>query len=113
LAFDVHESDSAYTVVADLPGLTADQINVKLDDDVLTVSAEVQENRNSDNARALLQERVYGKFSRSVRLPQPVARDQVEATYENGVLTLTLPKAPEAQPRLIAVKPGKVLQSKN
>lgn len=104
LALDIHESDAAYTVTAALPGLTADQIQVTMHDGVLTISAEVPQPAAAENSRVLLQERVYGRLSRSVTLPEAVDNGAVEATYENGVLTLTLPKVPEAQPRTIPVK---------
>ncbi len=104
LALDIHESDAAYTVTAALPGVNHDQIHVTMRNDVLTISAEVPQPTAAENSRVLLQERTYGKFSRSVTLPEAVDSNAVEATYENGVLTLTLPKVPEAQPRTIPVK---------
>lgn len=103
LPLDVYESDSAYTVSTTLPGLSIDQIQITLHENTLSISGEVAQ-PEADNGRALVQERVYGKFSRSVNLPQPVDAEAVEATYENGVLTLSLPKTPNAQPRLIPVK---------
>jgi HSP20 family protein len=111
---DVHETDSNYTVVADLPGLNPDQINVRLHDGILTISAEVAQTEVNEGTRVLLQERFYGSTSRSLNLPQPVNADAVEATYEGGVLTLSLPKVPEVQPRQINIKTnGKVIQSNN
>ncbi len=115
LAFDVYDSDTAYTAIVALPGLDADQINVKLQDGALTISAELPQPQAPENARPLLQERTFGKFSRTIALPQAVNADQVEAIYENGILTLTLPKVPEVQPKQITVKAqnGKLLQSSN
>ena len=115
LAFDVYETDEAYTVVAALPGLNPDQINVKLHDGSLTISAELPQPQLPENARPILQERTFGNFSRTIALPQHVSTDKVEAGYENGILTLTLPKAPEAQPKMISVKThnGKALPSKS
>lgn len=103
LAVDVFENDSQYIVTAALPGVQAEQVNVKLHNDLLTIEGEIPQH-TVENARPLLQERVYGRFSRTLRLSQPVNRDAVEATFENGVLTLTLPKSEEAQPRQIPVK---------
>jgi HSP20 family protein len=112
-ALDIHENDKAYTVVAPLPGINADQINVRLQNGVLTISGEIESPKVEDDSKVVVQERYYGKFSRSVTLPQSVDSDKVEATYENGVLTLNLPKVPEAQPKQIAIKVNKTLQSKN
>ena len=103
LPLDVHESDQAYVVSAALPGVNSDAVNVSLHDGLLTISGEIPQ-FTQENSRALMLERVYGKFQRTIRLPQPVDANAVEATIENGVLTLTLPKTPEAQPRIIQVK---------
>lgn len=103
LALDVHENDNAYEVSAAVPGLTADQLQVNFQDGVLTISGEInQENR--DDSRAIMLERVYGKFQRSVRLPLQVKADAIEAVLDNGILKLTLPKTPEVQPRQIPVR---------
>ncbi len=110
---DVHETDTHYTVVADLPGLTTDSINVRLHEGVLTISADVVRPEVAEGTRVHIQERFYGSLSRSINLPQPVNADAVEATYENGVLTLDLPKVPEVQPRQINIKTNKVIQSNN
>ncbi|MFW5748630.1 MAG: Hsp20/alpha crystallin family protein [Chloroflexota bacterium] len=107
LAVDVHETDSTYTVVANLPGVNPDAISVSLHDGVLTIAAEIARAERDENARVLVQERSYGKFSRSLNLPQPVDSDKVEASYDDGVLTLALPKVPEVQPRQIPVKVGR------
>lgn len=104
LALDVHETETAYHIVAALPGVPSDTINVSLHDDVLTISGELPQPSYPENARALLLERTYGKFSRSIRLPEQVAADQIEASLDNGLLTLNLPKTPEAQPKQIPVR---------
>jgi HSP20 family protein len=108
LAIDVHEDDKGYTVTTDLPGVEPENINVHLDGEYLVVEAEIPEQViEKKEARTLIKERCYGKFSRRVQLPQPVEADKVEAAFENGVLTLTLPKSPEVQPKMITVKSGK------
>ena len=110
LALDIREDADAYTVVTALPGLSADKINVSLQDGVLTIAAEIEPPQVDENSHILAQERLYGKFSRSITLPEAVNSDAVEAQYSEGVLTLTLPKAPEAKPRQIAIKAnGKAL----
>lgn len=108
LALDAYETDNAYVVFTALPGISPDAINVSIEDNVLTISGEVAQPafEEKDNARSLLLERSYGKFSRSIRVGAPVDSDKVEAAYENGLLKLTLPKTPEAQPRLIPVRNG-------
>jgi HSP20 family protein len=103
LAVDVHETDQAYIVTTALPGVQGDNINIRLHNDLLTIEGEIPQ-PTVENARSLTQERIYGRFTRTLRLPQPVNRDAVEAHFENGVLTLTLTKAAEAQPRQIPVK---------
>lgn len=113
LAIDVHETDDAYTVIADVPGVPADQIHVNLHDDVLSIGYEIAAPELAEGERALLQERFSGKATRRFSLPQKVDADKVEAAYQDGVLTLTLPKAAEAKPRQISVKRGGLLKSSN
>lgn len=103
LALDVHENDNNYVVSAAVPGLTADQLQVNFQDGVLTISGEINQEKR-DDSRAIMLERVYGKFQRSVRLPLQVNADAIEAVLDNGVLKLTLPKSPEVQPRQIPVR---------
>lgn len=104
LALDVTENDDNYIVEASVPGVKADDIDISLHDDVLTISAETNYENNVENARAVIRERRYGKFSRSIRFPLAVDADSIDAEYVNGVLRLTVPKAPETKPRRIAVK---------
>ncbi len=106
LPLDVYETDTAYIVYSTVPGTDPDQIKISLDDDVLTISAEISKPTidEKENARVLAVERGYGKFNRSVRLGLPVDSDKIEAAYENGVLKLTLPKAAQVQPKQIRVR---------
>jgi HSP20 family protein len=107
LALDMTDNGDSYSITADIPGVQADNINVNVHDGVLTISAELQEPQFEEDVRVLLQERPYGQFARSINLPQPVDTEKIDATYEEGVLTLTIPKVPEVQPRTITVKAGR------
>lgn len=113
LALDVLENENAYTVMTVLPGINPDNIDVRLHENVLTISAELAKPEVEENTRVLLNERLYGKFSRSINLPNEVDGDAVEAAYDNGVLTLTLPKVEEAQPRQIPVRVNNQIASQN
>ncbi|MFN8379956.1 MAG: Hsp20/alpha crystallin family protein [Anaerolineae bacterium] len=104
LPVDVYETDTTYTIVASLPGVKADALNISLHDEVLTISGELTPVALPENATAMVVERNAGKFSRSLRLPEAVDAAQVEAVLNDGVLTLTLPKTADAQPRLIPVR---------
>jgi HSP20 family protein len=103
LPMDAYETDSGYTIVAALPGVKADAIDIKLRDGILTIQGEIPPQNVDENAHTLLQERVYGKFVRRIRLPQPVQSGTIEANYHDGVLTLNIPKADDSQPRYIPV----------
>ena len=106
LALDVEERDNAYHISAALPGVSEDNIEIRMDNKVLTIVAENHIERNDDEesesgVRTLIQERRYGKFSRRLRFPDATNNDSIEANYVNGVLSITIPKAPEAQPKVI------------
>lgn len=113
MPIDVTETENGYRVVADLPGLTADDINVNYYDGVLTISGEVNETMNEEGNNVLVRERTYGKFSRRINLPMSVDVDQINASYDNGVLMLEMPKAESARPRQIQVKKQNLLDSNN
>src|SRR5687768_8869493 len=104
LALDVHETDDAYTISPDVPGVSNENIDIRLHDDVLTISAETNHEAQEERGNALMKERRFGKFSRSLRFPVHVQNDAVEANFDNGVLTVTVPKAEEVKPRRIEVK---------
>lgn len=113
LAFDVHETDQAYTIVTAIPGINPDNIDIRYHEGTLSIGAEIAKPEIDENTNVLLQERAYGTFGRSVTLPQPVNADNAEANYENGVLTLTLPKVEAVQPKQISVKTSNLLQGNN
>jgi len=114
LPLDVYETDAGYSVIATLPGVEQDQIHITLNQNILTLDAEVPQHTLQEGQHALIVERPYGKVTRSITLPRPVHADQVEAVYENGLLTLTLPLSPESQPKRITVNSnGHLLQQSN
>jgi HSP20 family protein len=104
LPMDAYETDTAYTLQAVIPGAQAESIQVSFEDDVLTIRAEVPQPETE--GRQLIGERAYGEYRRSVRVNGSINPDAIEASYADGILTLTLPKTPEAQPRTIPVKVG-------
>ncbi len=104
LALDVSETGDGFTVKASLPGVSPEDLNVTLEDNVLTVQGEVKDDATTEESNYHIRERRYGNFSRSVRFPVPVESDKVEAQYENGVLTLTIPKAEAVKPKKIEIK---------
>ena len=103
LALDVEENADTYIVRANLPGVKLDDISVNIHEDVLTISAETAAENRDENSKVLIRERRFGVFSRSLRFPTIVDGDAVEASFENGVLSITLPKADHVKPRQIPV----------
>ena len=104
--FEITETDEDYTVIAELPGLDEENISIVLDEDVLTVRGEKKAQREEKEKSYILSERRYGTFDRKFKLPETITQEAIAARYANGVLTLTLPKKPEArkpQPRQIGI----------
>ena len=100
---DASEDKEKYTVAVELPGLKKEDLNVVVHDGVLTISGERKSEKETKEGTVHRSERFYGKFSRSVSLPQAVKADQVKASYKDGVLTVEVPKAEEAKPKSIEV----------
>ena len=103
LAVDLREEDGAYLIEADLPGFEEKDIDVTLESDELTIRASRESQQNEERNGFKLRERYHGSFQRSFRLGEKVSRDDIEASYRNGVLTVVLKKAPEAAPKQIPV----------
>ncbi len=99
LSVNVREEDDAYVLSALIPGLTADDLNIQVLDDVVRIEGEYK----ADESQYLLNELPSGPFTRTLRLPAAIEADQVEARIENGVLTLRLPKAESARPKKIKI----------
>lgn len=102
-ATDFGETESAYTVSVDLPGVTKEDISISVHDNVLTLKGERKSETEESNDGNYRVERWRGAFERTFRLPKDVKQDDIQARYENGVLHVTVPKAEEAKPKLIEV----------
>ena len=102
---DVYETDEAIVVVAEMPGVDENSVDITLEKNVLTIAGKVNEEA-PEGRRLALNEYGSGDFGRRFALSQTVDREGISAAVKNGVLTLTLPKAKEAQPRQIKVKAG-------
>ncbi len=94
---DIIEGDKAYEVTAELPGMDEKDIEVKIADGGLTIKGEKQEQKEEKEKNYYLSERRYGSFERYFRIPEGVDTDKIEASFKKGVLTVNLPKKPEAQ----------------
>lgn len=110
LPVDVIENNDAYLVKTSLPGVNPDDINITYDNHVLTLSTEIQAEEEKKEERYLLRERRYGSFTRSITLPNQVDATKIEANYNDGILTLTLPKAEELKPRRIQIQNHKTIE---
>ena len=100
---DIAENPDSYEIHAELPGMREEDINLTLNNNVLTVSGEKKREVKEEKDNFVRVERSYGKFERSFSLPNNIAADRVAANYADGVLKITLPKSEEAKSRTIKV----------
>lgn len=103
-AMNAQDTDKEYILSYSLPGFEKDQINVSLQDNVLTVKAERGDEQKDENENYLYREIGRGSFERSVRLPEGAKSDKISAEYKSGILTLSIPKTEKALPKEIEVK---------
>lgn len=103
---NVYETAKMFEVTVELPGMNKDDFDISLNDNVLTISGErrIRENGNENGRRYHRVESRFGRFSRSLPLPNVVDMDKIEATYENGVLAISIPKLKEKAGRKIKIK---------
>jgi HSP20 family protein len=102
-ALDVFQDKDAVTVKVELPGLRKEDIEISLEKGVLSISGERRHEQKLDEGESFRSERYFGRFHRSVAIPTEVEADKVRASYTDGILTVTLPKAEEAKPKQIEV----------
>jgi len=103
-AVDVMEQDNAFIIKAELPGVDKKDVKITVQNDVLTIKGEKKQESEKKGENYHCTERLYGSFQRSFTLPATIASEKIDASYDNGVLVLNLPKLEEAKPKEIEVK---------
>jgi HSP20 family protein len=104
---DISENADSYVLEAELPGLTEKDVEVKIDDNLLTISSKTEEEKKEERDGYILKERRHESFARSFVLPKDVDKTAIEARFANGLLSLTLNKAPETKPKTIEINSAK------
>jgi HSP20 family protein len=103
-AVDIAEHDNEYLVRVELPGVNKDDVKITIESNILTVRGEKKQEKETKKENFHRVERSYGSFQRSFTLPTTVTNEKIDASYKDGVLSITLPKAEEAKPKQIEVK---------
>jgi HSP20 family protein len=103
LPLDIYTNKDAVVIRASVPGINPDEVEITVEGSMVTIRGETKPT-SEEGVTYLLQEQRYGPFSRSIELAIPVQADKAEASFKNGVLTLTIPKAEEIKPKIIKVK---------
>ena len=101
---DMYQTPNELVVKAALPGVKPDEVDITISDGTLTIKGETKATEEVKREDYLYQEHRYGAFNRSIALPSTLESDKAEATFDNGVLTVTIPRAEEVKPRTIEVK---------
>jgi HSP20 family protein len=104
LAVDMYETDDAVVVKSAIPGIDPDDIDISITGDTLTIKGETKAEEEVKEDNYIRRECHYGSFARTIAIPVSVVAGKAEAEFENGVLTLTLPKAEEVKPKTIQIK---------
>ena len=103
-AVDIAEDDDRYLITAEVPGAKKGDVTVEVHDNVMTIRGEKRSEREETKEQTRYVERSYGSFSRAFTLPSNAAADRVNATFEDGVLTIAVPKAEESKPKVISIE---------
>lgn len=101
---DITETETGVQVTAELPGLEAADVQLDITDNILTLKGEKKSQSEEKTKTFYRQERTYGSFTRRIALPAEVDTDNVDATFKNGILSITLPKTEKSQPKQISIK---------
>ena len=103
-AIDMYQTDDEIVVKAALPGIKADEVQINITGEMLTLKGEMKHEEEKKEKAWHMREQRWGSFERSVVLPTDVVADKTKAEFENGILTITLPKAEEVKPKVINIK---------
>jgi len=103
-AFDISETEKEYMITGEIPGIDAKELDITLLDGILTIKGEKEQEKEDKDENYHRVERHYGSFQRNFRIPEKVKTDKLDATYKDGVLKLTLPKAEASEAKKIEVK---------
>lgn len=103
-AIDMYQTDESVVVKASLPGINPDDLKISVTGDLLSIQGDYVNETEEKQATYHIRERRWGSFARSISLPVPVQSEKAKAEYENGILSLTLPKAEQVRPKTITVK---------
>lgn len=103
---DVEDNEDEFIVKASLPGINPDDLDITYNNNLLTIRGEMKSDQEQKDKNYIVQERHFGSFQRSVTLPNTVDADHIQASYQDGVLTLQLPKKEETKPRRIQIQSG-------
>ena len=103
-SLDLAETKDSYVVKAEIPGMEAKDIDISLQNDLLTIRGEKKQEKEEKEENYHFVERTYGSFSRSIRLPQEIRGNKIKASYKDGVLKVTLPKSEEAKKKEMKIK---------
>ena len=103
-AVDMYQTDNEMVVKAAVPGMKPEDVQIAVTGDVLTIKGETNEKSDTKEKAYHIREQRWGTFERMISLPTAVVSDKAQAEFENGILTITLPKAEQVKPRIISVK---------
>ena len=103
-AIDLYQTDADVVIKAALPGMKSDDVQISITGDVLTLKGEYRQENEDKKATYHIREQRYGTFERSILLPTEVQTEKAKAEFENGILTISLPKAEQVRPKTITVK---------
>jgi len=102
-AVDMYQTDQEVVMKASLPGVKADEVQISVNDDILTIKGEIKHEEEKKDKSWHIREQRWGAFERSITLPGGVVADRAKAEFENGILTITLPKSEKAKPKSITI----------